>query len=397
MKKSLLLPLLFGVFFANAQTLRPDVLVIGNGNAAVAAAIQAAQSNVKTVLVLQAGGFDINPIDEDLHGGVQAEFLKKARIFKKLSDSTRVAFDKQTANSVLTQWTDSIKNLTVVKNTMWLKASRSGNGWYFKLSDGKAIRPEVFVNVGDTKLNAALKIDPPSDQTWASFDYNNPIYKTNIATGKNVNGSLANSFSLSAFLLPKQENLVYVTEANSMLAGQSAGAVAAYAGFFNSKTSDSNLKKIQGELIAFNTNLIPFVDVPVNDKNWKAIQFVGITGVLKAEMKQGNLVFNPDALVSTAEIRQAMMDHFYKAQIWFDDYRSEVITIGAALDMVCYVGNKALESTRKLVEKKWNSNYGFNGAFDPSLQISRRQLAVLLHEFCPPFNVTVNAEGKIIR
>lgn len=393
--------LLSALFFSiclKAQTVKPDVFVVGNSNAAAAAAIQAAQSNVKTILLLQSGGFDIEPIGNDLHSGVQATFIKKIKAFQKQSDSiVEVKFDKQTANQVLTKWTDSIKNLTVIKNVQWIKADRSGKGWVFKLSDGKTIRPEVFVNVADQKLNAALKIDASSAVTWGKFDYENPIYKTNIATGKNISGNTNTVFSLYQLLVPTQENLVYVNDPSSMLLGQSAGAIAAYAGFFNLKTSESNLKKIQGELIAFNTNLMPFTDVGVKDVNWKAIQMVGLTGVLKAQEVNGKLIFNAEKLVSTADVRQPIKDHFYKAQIWFDDHKSDIINIGDALDMIRYVGNKDLATMRKEIEKKWRTTYAFASDFNVERQISKRELAVLLQDYMPPFNVTIDKAGKILR
>lgn len=393
---------LFFSFQLKAQTLKPDVLVVGNSNAAVAAAIQSAQSNVKTILILQAGGFDIEPIGKDLHSGVQATFLQKIKSFKKQNESVvdsiaDVNFDKQTANQVLTQWTDSIKNLTVLKNVQWVKADRSGKGWVFKLSDGKTLRPEVFVNVADQKLNTALKIDASAANAWHKFDYDSTIYKTSVAVGKNISGSTNTIYSLYQFLMPTQENLVYVNDASSMLMGQSAGAIAAYAGFFNLKTSESNLKRIQGELISFNTNLIPFTDIGVKDANWKAIQMVGLTGVLKAELINGKLLFNAEKLLSATDISQAMKAHYYKAQIWFDDHKGEVITIGAALDLIRYVGNKAPETMRKEVEKKWKTTYAFASEFNDERQISRREFAVILQDYAPPFNVTIDKTGKILR
>lgn len=401
---------LFSVLFFSAQlkaqTLKPDVLVVGNSNAAAAAAIQSAQSNVKTILLLQAGGFDIGPIGKDLHSGVQATFLQKIKSFKKQNESVvasvvdsiaDISFDKKTANQVLTQWTDSTKNLTVLKNVQWVKADRSGKGWVFKLSDGKTIRPEVFVNVADQKLNTVLKIDASAANAWHKFDYDSTIYKTSVAAGKYISGSTNTISSMYQFLMQTQENLVYVNDASSMLMGQSAGAIAAYAGFFNLKTSESNLKRIQGELIAFNTSLMPFTDVGVKDANWKAIQMVGLTGVLKAEKVNSKLLFNAEKLLSAADISQAMKAHYYKAQIWFDDHKEDIITIGAALDLIRYVGNKAPETMRKEVEKKWKTTYAFASEFNAERQISRREFAVILQDYAPPFNVTIDKTGKILR
>jgi hypothetical protein len=397
MKRYLLLLLFFNYSVLKAQTLRPDVLVVGNNNAAVGAAIQAAKSNVKTILLLQAGGFDIEPFEGDLNSGIQHEFLQRFKAYNRLLDSTKVdvSVDKQTANEVLKQWTDSIKNLTIIRNTPWVKADRSGNNWYFKLSDGRTLRPEVLVNINDEKLNTALKVISPPIAEWQPIAYDKSTYKTNVATGKSVNGSVVNGLSLYSFLVPNQENLVFVSDEKSMLAGQSAGAIAAYAGFFNFKTSQSNLKAIQVELVDFKMNLMPFADVPLEDRNWKAIQFVGITGLLKADAGVGGLLFNPDKVVAAEEIREPLKEHFFKAQIWFEDHKSSQITVAAAIEMVCYLGNKALENTRKLVEKKWSTDYGFPEPFDAEQQISRRQLAVLLNEFCSPFDIIINKEGKI--
>lgn len=384
---------------ANSQTLKPAVLVVGNSNAAVAAAIQSAQSNVKTILLLKAGGFDIEPISSnDLHSGVQAKFLEKVRSFQKVNDSVaKVSFDKQTANTVLTRWTDSVKNLTVIRNTLWVKADRSGKGWVFKLSDGRTIRPGVLVNIADQNLNAALKITPPLKQSWTEINYLNPIYKTSIAAGKSQSDTTNQFFSMYDLLLPEEENFVYVTAGSDMLLGQSAGAVAAYAGFFHLKTSESNLKKIQGELISFGANLMPFADVRIKDKNWKAVQMVGVTGVIKAQHSNGKLFFNPEAIITTAEIRQPMKDHYYKAQIWFDDYKKETLTVGAALEMISYVGNKAPMTIIAEVKKNWNASYGFSSDFSLAQDITRRELATLLQEYMPPFNITLDKRGNILR
>lgn len=381
-----------------AQTLKPDVFIVGNGNAAAAAAIQSAQSNAKTVILLQAGGFDIEPIGADLHSGVQAKFLEKLKEQLNLADTiAEPSFDKQAANLALEYWANTLKTLTVIKNVQLLKADRAGKGWAFKLSDGRTIRPEVLVNIADKKLNEALKIDAATVGTWTKFDYGNTLYKTNVAVGKRVDGNTNSNYSFYQYFIPNQENLVYVSDPTSMLMGQAAGAIAAYAGFFDLKVSQADLKRVQGELIAFNTNLMPFSDVGIKDANWKAIQMVGVTGMLKATVVNGKLLFNPEQLVSTAEIRQNMKDHYYKAQIWFDDYKSDVLTIGAALDLICYVGNKAPETTLKEVEKKWTTAYNFSSAFKKDRQITRRELAVLLQDYMPPFNITIDKTGKILR
>lgn len=376
-----------------AQTTKPAVLVIGNGNAATAAAIQAAVSGVKTTILLQAGGFDINPLGNEISSGVQSDFLKKINTKKGIQDSLmNTPFDKQLANEVLTTWTDSIKNLTVIRNSLWTKASRSGNNWSFKLSDGQTIKPTVLIVAGDLKLQSTLAIPSVPLMAVTPLDYSNTLYRTSIASG-----SPAFIFSMYTFFIPGQENLIWLKADERMLIGQAAGATAAYAGFFGTKLSQAKLKVIQGELINYRLALMPFVDIKQNDANWKAIQFVGVTGVLKASLVNNEANFMPEQLVAIDEIKQPLKDLYYKAQIWFDDHKVNDLTLQAAIDLVCYVGQKSPENTPKEVEKKWKTSYKLSSDFNLGKLITRREFAVLLQDYMPPFNVNVDKNGKVVR
>lgn len=375
-----------------AQTIKTGVLVIGNNNTAVAAGLQAAISGVPTTILLQADGFDISTSDNGLCSGIQATFLQKIRNAKQIKDSLQTPiFNSQTANEVLKTWMDSLKNLNIIRNVTWVKADRSGKNWSLKLSNGSTLKPKVLINPGDEKLNITLKITATKNG-WTVLDYNNTIYRTSVAGGPN-----STLFSMYNFFVPDQENLIWISDAQNMLLGQAGGATAAYAAFFNTKTSLSKLKTIQGELINYKLNLIPFSDIKHTDSNWKAIQFVGVTGVLKAEINGVTANFSPNKLVNTTEVKQPIKDYFYKAQIWFDDYANPQMTIGSTIDMVCYVGNKAMISTKKEIEKKWKTTYQFKTELDLDRPISRREFAVLVQDYMPPFNVNIDKDGKVVR
>ena len=380
-----------------AQTKKTDVLVVGNSNAAVAAAIQSAISGVKTTLLLQAKGFDFVEITTKINSGLTETFLQKYHKAAQTPDSLKLAkFDKQLANVVLAKWTDSVKNLTVIKDFVWTEADAHTNSWSIKISNGETIKAKILINTNDEKLNARLKITAKT-VTPKAIDYSNTIYRTSVAGGMDLNGTSANYVSLYDLLLPNTENLVWVSDPKSMLIGQAAGATAAYAAFFDTKVSLSNLKKIQGELINYKLNLMPFSDIKTTDTNWKAIQFVGLTGVIKSDIKATGAFFNPEKAVTTEEIKQPFKDHFYKAQIWFDDYKMEQITIGSAINLICYVGNKDETATKKQLTKNWKTSYQFKTDLDFNRQITRRELAVILQDYAPPFNVFIDKVGKIVR
>lgn len=387
------------VFQAIAQTSRPGVLVVGNGNAAAAAAIQSAVSGAKTTLLLQAGGFDIAPLTADLHSGIQAEFIKRLQLKKGTGDSLTIpAFDKQMANEVLGKWTDTLKNLTVIKNTPYTKADRAGNNWFFKLSDGKTIRASVLILTGEESLLQRLNIPAPEAIKETALDYAQTRYRTSIASGKQLHGGgTASFFSLYNLLIDKQENLIWLPWQEAMLLGQAAGATGAYAAFFNKKTSESNLKAIQGELLNYKLALMPFADIVQSDPNWKAIQFVGLTGVIKADVKNGAARFLPDNPVSLAEIKQPLKDFYYKAQIWFDDHQEADLSLKLAIDLVCYVGNKSPESVPRELQKKWKTTYKLNSDYDLERTVTRREFALILQDYLPPFNVNVDKAGQVVR
>jgi hypothetical protein len=376
---------------ANAQTTKTGVLVIGNGNNAIGAGIQAAVSGVKTVILLPGQGFELSPVGKDQNSGIAAEFLKRVK-----TDN----FDNTAANAVLKTWTDSLKNLTVIRNASWVKFKRAGNGWSMELKDGKKIKAEVLVNADKSgKVDQTLEISKSKAAgLWQPFSYENNTYRTSIAAGYFTNNNTANVLSLYRFLNPLQENLVALDPAQeSFTAGQAAGATAAYAAFFKRKTSESNLKIIQGELINYKQSIVPFKDISPADSNWKAIQFIGVTGILKADLSGAEAHFRPDQTVTTEEIKQVIKEYYYKAQIWFDDHKEQQMSIEGVLDLVSVVGNKSLKNTTEEVKKKWKTVYHFDSEFDPRRVVTRREFAVLVNEYLKPFDVNIDRTGRVIR
>lgn len=398
MKRTFILVLIGCACFLSsyAQKIKTDVLVVGNGNAAVAAGLQSAISGVNTMLIFQEPNIVLSPPDNSLRSGLESSFLKRYRKAKNITDSlATITYDDQTIAAVVKQWADSTKKLTIKSAIKWTKFKRSGSGWTVELQDGTTIRAKVLVNA---------EISKTASNQWQPLDYSNEIYRTSIGAGYPLQNSTASIISLYNLLQPDQENLVSLTAGKgtdtglqSMAAGQAAGATAAYAAFFNTKTSLSNLKAIQGELINYRLALMPFVDVPEADTNFKSIQFVGVTGVLKAEIKNGEAYFLPERPVTTEEVKAPFKNLYYKAQIWFDDYKSDQMTVEATISLACTTGSKAIKNTIEEVRKKWKTTYGFKTEFDLNKVATRREFAVIMQDYSPPNNVFVDKTGRVVK
>ncbi|SDG86245.1 hypothetical protein SAMN05421827_11230 [Pedobacter terrae] len=378
----------------HAQTIKTDVIVIGNGDAAYAASFQAFKSGVKTILLNQKEQLDLSKMPENKRALLPfyQSFLKWETENAKSLETPKPKPDKKNRAKVTV--VDSTLLLDVINNTSYTEIKRSGNGWEVKLTQDKSIKAKVLVLADNReKLLAALKISTLNPASLSPLNYSENTYRTTVT--KVASG--ASFLSLYSLLIPDQENLLYIAN-DQFEIGQAAGATAAYATFFDTKTSLSNLKSIQAELLAYKHALMPFEDVKTTDSNWLAIQKIGITGIIKAEIKQNKAYFNPEKEVTYDEIRQPIKDYYYKAQIWFDDHQHIPINLENTISMVCYVGNKSVDATKAALQKKWNKNYRFNSRYELKKVLTRRELAVIINDFLETFDkVNVDKTGRVIR
>ncbi|WP_443945258.1 hypothetical protein ACJVDH_20425 [Pedobacter sp. AW1-32] len=379
-----------------AQTIKTDLLILGNGNSAFAAGIQAAESGVKALVLTQKDGFDIHELEKINDNGILKAFEKQARKSLKIADSVSLPeMNKQRINAILSDWSDSSKLFKVINNLPFTELKRSGSGWELRLSKDRKIRAKalIFAAAQSAQFLSSLELADLKPIKKTSVDYKNNIYRTSVGAFSGT----ASVVSLYDLFIPAQENLLYIDPVDFQI-GQSAGAVAAYSAFFKVKISEVNLKRVQGELLSFKSSLFPIEDIRPIDSNWLAIQKICLTGVLKCEEKSQNLFFNPDLPVNYAEIKQPIKDYYYKAQIWFDDHQDVPINLENAISMVCYVGNKSVEATKTELEKKWQKAYKFHSVFDLKKTLTRREFAVIANEYLKPFDiVNVDKTGKVLR
>ena len=395
MKRLLVVCFLLSIaIFTHAQNIKSQVVVLGNSGAATAAAYQAALSGVKTTLVLGADDFDVFGQLTNFDSGFEGRLKKKMRELEQVPDSVKINITPSSVNKALFSWADSIQNLNVIKSTSWIKTEKAGSGWIVRLQDGKNIRSGVLVLGVKENEGDFYKYTP--HVSGQKLDYTSSLYRTSLAGYSIQNTPFI--LTMDKVLVPEIENLVLVNSDDSnMVIGQAAGVVAAYGQFFSVKTSQTKLKGAQGEMLAFNQELIPVSDISGTDKNWRAIQNILQSGVLKLEMGTEGSKFNPDSLVTIEEIDQATRAYFYKAQLWMEDHEEAVFTLEKALDLIAYTRNKSLQNTINEVEKKWKNSYHFTQEFDKSKPITRREFAAIALDYFQLDQVNVDKNGVVIR
>jgi hypothetical protein len=376
---------------ANGQTIKGDVVVLGGTPSGFAAAIQAANSGVKTIL-LDAGSLDavtISEADKQHNAGIFAGFLKQATKLQKTPAKAGDNFTPAFTATVLKTWTDSVKNLTVIRNGTIRKVERSGN-WEIDLTDKREIKASFLVDAtGDAALESKTGVRKKAFSTPRDV-YGSKLYRTSVAAAPGQAGFLP----ISALLVADLPNFIQVpVSAANMFSGQAAGATAAYCAFFKTNTKNVAVRMIQGELLGYQSHLFEFTDLALADSNYRSIQNIALTGLLKGSVQDGRVAFNPNGKVSFEDLRAPMREFYTRSQIWFLDHKFEHFTIGEAISLIKFCASRGNELDKEIAGA-WKS-FNFTTPFDLNRPITRRELAVLFDNYLKPFDRAVDTSGNL--
>lgn len=443
-----------GITGSQAQTIRTKVLVVGGTAGAVAASIQAARSGVETLLISEDK--ILNPVLDTADIGylekIQNHFTYKSTRDPSVKDSTisdNTALKQSPENTksvtdtakkpavkdvkkpaakylpipkditreqssrLIKSITDTVKNLSVMLNTGIREIKKSGKGWNLRLQNGNKVKVDLIVDAtGNASVAKMLKIDAGKtivslNQSSITNTYNNKLFRTSAGEGEYENAGKATNYiiPLGTLLPVGVENFIVVPIAIgpfkpvAMSAGQAAGASAAYCAFFNTTTKNINVRVIQGELMAFESYIIPFADIAFTDRHAIAFQHVGATGLLKAKnMADGTdtkIHFDTAGTLSSEELKLPMKEYYSRSQIWFADKNLQQLTIKDAIDLIMYTATRG-DELRSEIEKGWKTGLKFNTTYDPKRAITRREFAVLLDRFMQPFNRRVDIGGNLL-
>ncbi len=413
----------------SAQIKKSQVLIFGDSEAAWAAAVQSARSGVNTLWLRNQKDIGTHftknervqvDANHGLDAGLWAEFLSKTRGTSIPSDSistlAKQAINPQIAKNVFAGISDSLKNLITLFDTKISSIKKSGKQWQIVLNNNDRLKVNAIVDASDNgiALNLIDKEDlftpkVNEDILIARNIYDNTLFRTGLIVFEGEKEPT--EIPASLLLNIPAENIFVInryswlgndirTSINSLpiliQSGQAVGASAAYCAFFKTTTDKINIRTLQGELLAYHGQIIPFQDIELHDPHFSAIQRIGATGILKGENHQnGNLLsftFDPKKTVSSKEIEPIILNLYTRSQIWFNDKNIEKLKLADLLSLIKFTALKGEELDID-VKKGWTQRFHFAGQFDLEEDLTRRQLAVLIDYYLKPFNVKVDEKG----
>lgn len=423
-----LIVLLFFSTLAHSQKRsKPKLIVFGQGEMALAAAVQASKSGVSTLWLNPASTFsskltegnDPKSVNSDIHpdAGLWAEFLRLSVNAVGYTDSifnrAKTHISPRIAINTFNKMLDSATNLTVLYNSGIREIKRSGKKrWQVKLTTGETYKVYSILDASTERtLTPLVEVDEQASKTdgfiKAEDLYNSQLFKTSVWAGTHEGAKgvapaalLIKPYAYNFFIAYNQNELLndFKADANSvpllMTYGQSMGATAAYCAFFETEAKEINIRTLQGELMTFNGRLLPFRDIRFEDIHRGQIERIGLTGIIKADVgENGSLIFNPDSLVSTQEIESVMRSIYTRSQIWFRENSFEQMRLKDLLSLIKFVALKG-DELDKSVENGWRNRFNFSSKYDPECFVTRRQTAVLIDSFLSPFGVKIDRTGS---
>ncbi len=440
-KKLLVIILLFSCCFTYAETIKTDVVVIGNGTSAIAAAIQSGRSKVKTLLLLNGPWLEelslqkMITLNEPTYApsGIWEEVDKELREYYKKTPgydtlSKALKFEPYAAGAALKRMADSVKMLTSKINVAYTSIEKDGTGWKLEVvikGEKVTIKAKVLIDGTEdgemiTKAGATL---PPDIKTWLDKGATT-LYRTSISSGTydvDAHAGAVNYPNGPVYYVPL--NAVFVKDADNLLTlnktlfpkgannltskialGQGVGATAAFCAFFKTTTKKLDVRVVQIELLDFKGSLLYFTDVERNDPYYRAIQQIATTGLLKgvdvnvAERKKTEYFeFMPDSTVATAEIKPVLTEIYSRVFLWMNkEQPGEKFTVGNLLSLISEITLTDPNDFKITMQKAWKTEYKFKSDFDLNKPVTRREFAVLANKYLNPFARAVDINGKTL-
>jgi hypothetical protein len=182
-----------------------------------------------------------------------------------------------------------------------------------------------------------------------------------------------------------------------MQIGQAAGALAALSVKENKNTSEADVREVQNAILEAGGYLMPYLDVPVDDKRFKSYQRIGATGILKGEGRNVNWSNQTWLRADTVMLASEMKDikEIYSSCGYEEVAGRDYVTLNEITELI-----KSISKTEKKeldMEKELSiisSEYGID-MNDPNRPVYRGELAILFDQLLDPFNsIRIDLRGN---
>lgn len=236
-------------------------------------------------------------------------------------------------------------------------------------------------------------------------------HKKNLAAPQHLEFAAVPSFNvpLGALIPQKIRNMIVAEKGISvsnvvngttrlqpcvMLTGEAAGTLAALSAQAGKAPKQIPVREVQSSLIESGNMIMPYIDVQVNDKDFRSIQRIGATGILRGTgipYKWANQTwFYPDSLVETQALNAGIADI---KNIQFSG-ANKFVTVNEAIALANKMAAQLKTGTTDAAATWRNAGLG---AFEPNRFITRREMAVLLDKTAHPFeNLPIDINGKFL-
>lgn len=173
-----------------------------------------------------------------------------------------------------------------------------------------------------------------------------------------------------------------------MQLGQASGALAALSHIEGKHVKKVGVRQVQEALLEAGCYIMPYLDLPKDDRHFKAIQRIGATGILRGEGR--NVGWANQTWFRTEDPLLAEDVHaggFYDGSLGMAD---GPVKVGALIGVVRGLGGSIPSSV-----ESWWETIGLTG-YDPGRVVTRLEAAVIIDSAFDPFGMfEVDYDGNI--
>ena len=178
--------------------------------------------------------------------------------------------------------------------------------------------------------------------------------------------------------------------------GEAAGTIAALAVKRETATSAVKVREVQESLLSKGGYLLPYLDLPADHKNFKAIQRIGVTGIIKGiganKGWENQTWFKTDSLMTVAELADGLKEVYTHAD--FTGVDDGKVTPENLAVMIARISGKERAEIEKSLATGWKS-WGL-GEYSSKKELNRLECAVSVDALLNPFAIfDVDLKGNL--